>query len=252
MSGNADELPDDSSRLRDRASDAIDRARGESTRLREQTTSAFQRRRQQAAQAREAIAEGRDRFADALDIPVGGVEPVQLDDRGEDIGFVPTDEGRDELASRFADDRPFVDADDALVDADPRGGVETMTAPAARPEIAAEAREETAADAEFIQPGDLDAEVGPGGVQDVGLTDQGARRRAGRQFEAETPLSDVDPASDLRETGDGFGLARDPAREVAAERIDEQTPNLDVGVDDIDLEDTGDGFEAVFEREVTR
>ena len=133
----------------------------------DRATSIFQRRQQQAARAREAIAERRQEFAGTLDLDAGMIEPVQLDDRGEEIGFVPDAGGRETLAERFADDRPFVEPAQALVDADPRDGVLTRTDPEATNEIAAAARADTAADAEFITPEDLDAEVGPGGVEDI-------------------------------------------------------------------------------------
>lgn len=323
MSGSEDELPDDSSRLRDRARNGLERAREGSTRLRDRTQSAFERRRQQAQQAREAVAAQRDRFADTLDLSDDMIEPVQLDDRGEEIGFVPDEGGRDALADRFAAGRPFVEPADAAVDADPREGVRTATDPDRRDEIGARAREDAAGDSDLIRPGDLDAEVGAGGVEsietapdrrddiadrarsefaagdpfaepgdfgvdvgprgieDAGLTETGERRRAGRQFEAETPLDSVDtqrdiepagdgfglttradrrvaarefesdlsqfgrgeldPQTDVRQTGDGFGLARDPAREVAADRIDDDISEIDVGPSDIELEETAGG-----------
>jgi len=316
-----------SSRLRDRAASQFQRRRRQaqagSTRLRDTAATAFQRRRQQAQRARTAVAEGAANFAGALDLDEGFVEPVQLDDRGEDIGFVPTDRGRETLAQRFAADRPFVDAGDTLVDADPREGTLTRTDPDRLDEIAQRAVQESAADAEFITAADLDAEVGPGGVEDIttrpgrrdeigqrvaadlaaddpfadpgdfdvdvgvrgveqaALTPQGERRRAARQFAAETPLVDVDPAADVRETdtgfgltdpaerrlaarrfeddfaefgpgeldptadvratGDGFGLRAGPAREVAAADIDRQLPDLDVGPDDIELQPADGG-----------
>lgn len=285
---------DSSTRLRDRAQSGLNRAQEGSTRLRDRTSSAFQRRRQQAQEAREAISDGTSDFADALELSPGNVEPVQLDDRGEEFGFVPTEQGRETLAERFAEDRPFVDADDALVEADPREGVRPQVNPDRAADVAADAREQTAADDEYTQPDDLDAEVGAAGVENIELTEAGARRRAGRAFEAETPLEsvdpqtdvtptgdggfglntraerraaargfedrtdtfgqgDLDPSSDVRETGDGFGLAEGPARELAADRIDADLPDVAVGPGDVELERTGTGdFEASFEREVRR
>ena len=43
-----------------------------------------------------------------------------------------------------------------------------------------------------------------------------------------------------------FALAREPAREVAAEQINAQVPDTDVGPGDVTLTETGDGFEATF------
>ncbi|MCQ4334644.1 hypothetical protein KM295_14385, partial [Natronomonas sp. F2-12] len=57
---------------------------------------------------------------------------------------------------------------------------------------------------------------------------------------------------DVRETDSGFALARDPAREVAAARLDEQVSETNVTPSDITLQDTDSGFEAVFEQQVSR
>jgi len=283
-------MPDESSRLADDTAAATETA--ESTRLRDQATTRFQQRRRQFDRREEQIeARGRE-FADTLDLGADSVRPVQLDDRGEDIGFVPTGRGRETLVERFADDRPFVDADDAMVDANPRGNITTRTDPARADEIAADARADAAADDEFTDPSDLTAAVGPGGVEAVEFTNTGRRRRASRQLEAETPLDEVDPTADLqqaddgltldaqarqrsaargfedridtfeqgeltaddvRQTDSGFGLGRTRAREAAADRIDEQVGAVDVGPDDISIEETpGGGFEAGFEQEVDR
>ncbi|RAW44060.1 hypothetical protein DQW50_16165 [Halorubrum sp. 48-1-W] len=327
-----EEEEDGSTRLRDRARSAFQEQRQQasegSTRLRDRATTAFQQRRQQAQRAREAIAEQRDVFAGALELDAGNIEPIQLDQRGSEFGFVPDETGRDELAMDFAADRPFVEPADTLVDADPREGVQTRTDPDATDEIAARARSETAADTDFIQGRDLDVEVGPGGVSGIevaddrrddvadrtrqelaeddefaepgdfsadvsaqgieraGLSDQGARRRAGRQFAAETPLreagpddvtatddgftldaeaqrrvaarqfeadlepfgaGELDPSSDIRETGDGFGLAEGPTREVAADQLSDQVGDT-VDPADVELEPSDGGFEATFER----
>jgi len=150
-----------------------------------------------------------------------------------------------------------------------------------RDDVAARARQQTAADDPYAQPDDFTAEAGPAWCDpDLGLTDTGARRRAGRQFEAETPLESVDPTADVTPSGDGFGLTsdadqrrvarqfedsesvfsqgelgtddiratdsgfglrRDPARELAADRIDDQTDES-VSESDITLTDTGDGL----------
>jgi hypothetical protein len=301
MSGNENEMPDSegSTRLRDRARSRLEQVRdlgegaaGRSTRLADRARTAFERRRQQAQRAREAVDETSTEFADALDLDPGQIEPVQLDDRGEEIGFVPDESGRSELAMDFASERPFVEPTEAFVDADPREGVRTRVRPEATDDIAARARQDFAGDDPFAEPGDFAVDVGPGGVTDAGFTPEGEVRRASRQFEGETPLREVepneiertgdgfsltgqaddrlaarrfetqldtfgtgelDPQSDIRETDDGFGLTQDPAREVAAERIDEQVPQFDIGPSDITLEETDSGrFEGRFEREVSR
>ena len=64
---------------------------------------------------------------------------------------------------------------------------------------------------------------------------------------------DLDPESDIRDIDDGFGLGRDPARQVAAQQLDEQFPDFSIGPSDIELRETDSGgFEGVFEREVSR
>ena len=286
-----------SSRLRDRATTEFQQRRQQaqsgSSRLQDRATTVFQRRRQQAQRTREAIEDGTAEFADALDLDDEFIRPVQLDDRGEQIGFVPDERGRGRLAERFADPRPFVEPDEALVDADPRRGVRTRTDPAALDRIADRAVSQFAADDEFAEADDFAVEVGPGGVEDARLTSAGERRRASRQFAAATPVDafdptvdiepaddgfaltraaqrrvaarefeqdldvfgrgDLDPDDDIRDTNGGFGLQRGPARQVAARDIDRQLPEIDVGPDDIVLEETETGgFEAVFEREVRR
>ena len=251
MSGNETSLNDDSSRLRDRASSAFQQAREtaqRADRLRDRATTAFQQRRQQAARAEERLNNRVDQFAGALGLDPDFVEPVQLDDRGEDIGFVPTDRGRDELASDFAADRPFVEPGDALIDADPVGGTRTSVDPAAFDDVAARARQQSAGQQQFVEPGDLDAEVTPGGVTGVEVRPGRQDDIAARRFESTTALDDVDPTTDLERTGDGFGLSTQARRELGAIEIDEQLPDIDVGVDDIAIEDG----QAVFEREVRR
>lgn len=252
-----------------------------STRLADRPQSQFQLRELFREQQRARVDEGRGQFADALDLQSGQVSAVQLDDRGESFGFVPNESGRDELASDFAAGRPFVEPDEALVDADAREGVQTRTDPAAKDTIASRARQETADETDFVESDDLDAEVGPGGVESVGLTDTGARRRAGRQFEAETPLTSVDagrdvradgdsftltepaqrrfaargfeseldtfgrgeldPSSDIRDTNGGFGLSRDATREVAADQLDDQLSDTTVRPGDIELDPLDSG-----------
>lgn len=283
-------------RLQDRAMSAFQERRRQaaegSTRFRDRAQTAFQRRRQQAQRAKEAVVEQTGEFAEALDLDPGNIEPVQLDERGEEIGFVPDERGVDILAGRFAEEREFVEPGDALVNADARTGVETLVDPAARDAIGQRAKQGVAGEDPYAEPGDLDVDVDPAGVESVGFTPMGERRRAGRQFAAETPLDTVapddiretddgfgltagasrrlaarefetdidqfgrgelDPATDIRELDDGFGLARGPARQAVAADIDAQIPEVDIGPDDIGLEETDSGgFRGVFEREVRR
>jgi len=160
-----------------------------------------------------------------------------------------------------------------------------------RDEVAQRAREQTASEDQYAAPADFEAEVGGLGVTSIGLTDMGARRRAGREFEATTPLDSVDPNSDVtpvesggfelsasaqrrsavrgyeddydtfgqgsltpanvRETESGFGLRREPARNLAAAQLDAEYDEVNVSPSDVTLTETDSGaFEASFE--VTR
>jgi hypothetical protein len=262
-----------------------------STRLADFAPTGFQIRNRLRQQRTERRQDARSQFAEGLELADRQVQSVQLDDRGEEIGFVPNRDGRETLAERFADDRPFTEPDDAIVEANPREGTQTRTDPNARDEIAQRARQDFAQDDRFAQPEDFRVEVGPGGVIEAGFTETGERRRTSRQFEAETALETVgpndlearddgfgltdsasrrlatrqfeddiglfgqqtlDPTTDVRQTDDGFGLGRDPARQLAARDLDEQIPETNVGPDDITLELTEDGFEATFEQETNR
>jgi len=250
MSGNENESQT-SSRLRDRATSAFQQRREQAqtavnraSRLRDRAETAFQRRRQQAADAESAVSNRVDSFADALGLDSEFVEPVQLDDRGEEIGFVPTPAGEQQLARNFASERPFVGVDDAIVESNPRSGVTTQVDPGRFDDVAATARQQTAADRQFVEPADIEAEVGVGGVETVGVAPDRQDDIAARQFEATTELADVDPAADVVEQDAGFGLSDSAQRRLGAARIDQQLPDIDVGVDDIEISNG----EAVFER----
>jgi hypothetical protein len=150
-----------------------------------------------------------------------------------------------------------------------------------RDDVSSRTAQQLAADDQFARPGDFNVDVGDSGILSAGLSDTGERRRAGRQLESQTVLSEVDPnadltqrdsgfaldtgaqrraaarnlesdiglfdsgeldpSDDLRQTDSGFGLARDEAREVAAERIDEQVSQVDVLPSDITLTETDSG-----------
>jgi len=197
---------------------------------------------------------------------------------------------RDDVAERAreqtAASAQYITEQDLAAEVGPRGVSELGVAESRRDDVAARTRQGLASEDPFAQPSDFSADVSARGIESAGLTDQGARRRAGRQFEAETPLRDVDtddvtateggfgldteaqrraaarefesdiglfgtgeldPASDIRDTESGFGLAEDPAREVAAAELSEQV-DADVSPGDIELNPTDGGFEAVFER----
>jgi len=197
----------------------------ESTRLRDRATSAFQRRRQQAGQVREQLAQQRDRFAETLGISGDQVRPVQFGDRDADVGFVPTEEGREELATDFAADRPFVEPSDALVDADPQRGTLTRTDPADLDNIASRAQQEVAGDTQFVEPGDLDVDVGAGGV--TGLAIRADRRDDVEQRAVTSTASDsqfITPGDLDAEVGD-MGVSdifvADDRRDDIASRVRE-------------------------------
>ena len=198
---------------------------------------------------------------------------------------------RDDVAERAreqtAADTQYITDDDLTAEVGPRGVSELGVAERRRDDVAARTRQGLASEDPYAAPGDFEANVTGRGIESAGLTDQGAERRASRQFEAETPLRDVepddvtatdggfgldtaaqrrvaarefesdlsifgsgelDPSSDIRDTEGGFGLAEEPAREVAAAELSEQVDG-DVTPGDIELEPAdGGGFEAIFER----
>ena len=264
--------------------------------------------------------------ADEVDVDREGVGAVDRIGQGIDVFLrsVGVRQFGERVQDDFASEADFVESDDVAPRVDgQRIAASPQVARDRRPTVADRARQETAADMEFIEGDDLDAQVGAFGVEDIGvrderrpqiqdraaaglasedpfaepddfevqvgergieaagLTDDGALRRAGRQFESETPLTAVDPArdiqpvddgfgltsvaerrltarefegqfdmfgsgeldpeTDIRDTNGGFGLAREPARQVAAADIDRQLDSVDVSPDDITLEDTDDG-----------
>lgn len=83
---------------------------------------------------------------------------------------------------------------------------------------------------------------------DVSRDDQGRfrpredvqRRRAAFEFEERTPLEDVRPQEDIVQQDAGFGLARHRQREIAAQQLDPEFPDVDVGPGDV--QPAGDGF----------
>ena len=216
--------------------------------------------------------ESRD-VAPGIDAQEITAEPRIARDRRARVG----DRARREPA-READ---FIEGDDLEADVG-AFGVESIGLPEERrPDVADRTARGLAAEDPFAEPDDFDVDVSAAGIESAGLTDTGQRRRAGRQFEAETALSsvdpfedvaavddgfgltetaqqrsvarefeedldvfgmgDLDPESDIRRVDDRFGLAEGPAAEVAAADIDRQIDEFDVGADDIDLEETDDG-----------
>ena len=233
-------------------------------------------------------------IADEIDIDRDGVGAVERIGQGLDV-FLRSTGVRQfgaNVRQEFAAEADFVQPSDVNPRVDGQAiSAEPQIPSDRRPDVADRARREVADDDRFAEPGDFEASVGARGVEDIGLTEMGGQRRAGRQFEAETALRSVDPTEDIRPTDDGFGLTdsaqqrqaargfeaqfdvfdtgdldtgdvrefdggfglgRDPARRLAADRIDSDLPGVDVGPGDIDLERTDSGFEAAFETEVQR
>lgn len=217
----------------------------DTTRLRDKATSAYQRRLEQAAEFRDQLTERSQQFADELGLSADEVRAEQFGDRDSDVGFVPTDSGRDELATEFAADRPFVEPADVGVRADPQEGTRTRTAPGRRDDIRERAQQEVAGDTQFIEPGDLDVDVGRGGVTDVQTAADrrdDIRQRARQEVAADDPFAnpgdfDVDVSASGVEEVD---LTERGARRRAAREFEAETPLTDVGPDD--LRETASGF----------
>jgi len=185
-----------------------------------------------------------------------------------------------------------VAAADLDAEVGPRGVADLGIAQSRRDDVASRTAQQLASDDQFARPGDFNVDVGESGILSAGLSDTGERRRAGRQLESQTVLSEVDPnadltqrdggfaldteaqrraaarnfeddiglfgsgeldpSSDLRQTDSGFGLAEAPARELAASELSAQTGET-VAPSDVELNpQDGGGFEAVFEREVSQ
>jgi hypothetical protein len=149
---------------------------------------------------------------------------------------------RQEVQEDFAGPADFVQPQDVEPNIDGQEiSADPQIASGARSRIEQRAESGAASDDEFARAGDFDAEVGPRGVEELQITDQGARRRASRELESETDLSDVDPQQGLRQTDDGFSLSENPRRRLAAQDFEEQTELSDVDPQQ-GLRQTDDGF----------
>lgn len=154
------------------------------------------------------------------------------------------DDVADRAESEAASDTEFVTAADLDADVGAQGVTGLGIPEPRRDDVAARTRQGLAADAPFAEPADFEADVSAQGVESAGLTDRGERRRAARKFEADTPLSDVDPSADVTETGDGLALDDRAQRRVAARSFEADSDLFDTGELDpqTDLRATGDGF----------
>ena len=256
------------------ATDAVDR-RSDRTNPRGRVSETTPRTRQQTAR--------RD-VADDIDIVRDGVGTIDRIGEGIDVFLRSAGvRGFDENIRRdFASDADFVERGDIDSRIDAQNiSADPIVARDRRDRVADRARRQFADDDPFAEPDDFDVGVDRFGIEDAGLSQMGERRRAGRQFEAETPLrsvdaerdltrmddgfglasgaqrrlsarefesefdmfgtGDLDPETDIRSVDGGFGLAEGPTRQVAAADIDRQLDDFSVGVDDIELRETSDG-----------
>jgi len=224
-------------------------------------------------------------FASEADFVEPGDIDSRIDSRNISAEPIVASGRRDRVADRArretAGDMEFVERSDLDADVGRFGVEEIAVAEDRRSDVADRARTGFAADDPFAEPGDFEIEVTAAGIEDAGLSQMGERRRAGRQFEAETPLRSVDPERDLTRMDDGFGLrsgaqrrlsarefesefdifgtgdldpetdirsvdgefglAEGPTRQLAAADIDDQFDGFTVGPDDIELRETSDG-----------
>jgi len=163
-----------------------------------------------------------DEFASSADfVETADVAPNV---NAADISAAPVvAEGRrDDVAARAreqaASGAEFIRGDDLDAEVGALGVTGLGIAEDRRDDVAARARAGFAADDPFAEPGDFGVDVTASGIESAGFTDAGARRRAGRQFESETPLDTVDPATDLTATGAGGFTLGESAEQRAAAR----------------------------------
>ncbi|MFY4815070.1 hypothetical protein ACOJIV_20595 [Haloarcula sp. AONF1] len=95
-----------------------------SSRLSDTSSSEYQARAQQQQARQETVEQRRRRLAQELGVPVSEVEARQLDERGEEVGVVPTESAIEEVTNEIAGESRFLQPGDVDVDADPREGVE--------------------------------------------------------------------------------------------------------------------------------
>ena len=197
-----------------------------------------------AVGVRQFGARTRDRFADEADF----VQPEDVDPRidPQRIGTDPTipERRRPDVAARArretATDRELIEPDDLGAEVTGRGVEDLGIRESRFDAVGQRARRSAAGEDEFARPDDFQADVTREGIEGVAFTDDGERRRAGRQFEAETPLEQIDPQADVREAGDGFELAEDRQRDIAVIELDPEFPRQDLGRSDV--RPAGDGF----------
>lgn len=146
---------------------------------------------------------------------------------------------RDAFADAVEERDPFVDELEPRRDVGIAVGRGPQLRESAQADIEQSAQEQAASENEFVNPSEINAEVGATGVRDVslGISEQTV---AARQFEAETPLDDVE-ADDVEPADDGFGLVPDAQRDLARERgADQLSERLDRDIEPGDLDVIGE------------
>ncbi len=188
--------------------------------------------------------EAEQQIADDFGIDESGVgTDLRLDGIRQRLTPAGAQQAEQNLVEQFADEADFVETDDVQAEVDPKQLRGDAFLPSeARGLVAERAVDDVAGDDEFVEPDDLSVEVGRFGIEEFGFRDGADERVASRQFEAQTPLEDIDPDEDLIETSDGFELADDPQREIAAIDFAEETP-VDEFDPSSDVRRTSDGFE---------
>ena len=212
---------------------AIDRiGRGPETRLRSAGVSQWDRQlREQFAGEADFVTS--DDVATEIDPRRITAEPQVARDRRSDVA----DRARRETAA----DMEFVQRGDLDADVTARGVTGIAVAEERRDAVADRTARGLASDDEFAEPDDFGVDVTASGIEQAALTDAGARRRAGRQFESETALDTVDPTRDVTATDDGFALAEPGQRRIAATEFEADTPLGSVDPQE-DVVADGDGF----------
>ena len=234
----------------------------DSSRLGDTADTELERRRREQ-EAREATrSERREQVAEQLDLEPEQLERRQFDDRGEEIGFVPDDEGRDELRDQRADDDPFVEPGDLDVEAD-RRGTRVRIDEDRRDAVGERAAEDVASDDPFVEPEDLDPDVGERGVRDVTVRED--RRdvvgeRAAEDIASDDPFVEArDLDVDVGETGVQEARIAEDRRDAVGERaredvaadgefIEREDVTVEVGergIEDIDVDEAAQRRSAV-------
>jgi hypothetical protein len=186
-------------------------------------------------------------------------EGIGTVDRLEGLDVFLRSEGTEQFGENvreeFAGEADFVQPTDVAPNVDPEAiSAAPAVAPGRRDDVAARARQRTASDAAYIQAEDLNAEVGPRGVSELGVA--AGRRddvamRAASGLASESPFARAgDFSVDVGASGiTDAGLTSGGERRVVARQFESETPLGDVDPT-ADLQASGEGFELT--RDATR